>query len=117
MSNSRHILLFIFSLALLLQCGSPPNGNVDGGSVTDVGNAFMKGALVDNQGSPAPSIAIQVIPTDHDPVHDPVAPDSLKDTTDAGGNYELPLVPAGSYNLIGVSQVNGERVLTGSIAG
>jgi hypothetical protein len=89
------------ALGLLAGCGGP-SGPVAGG--TDVGNpalAKVRGVMVDTAGIPQVRVRVRLLPNSFNPLRDGWSGDTLLDTTDAQGTYEI-LAGPGVYTLTGI---------------
>lgn len=104
------IVLFIIVIGVFSLCTSP----VAGGG-TESTNGYVTGLLVDENGAPANNTRVMLLPDTYNPVKDRPIPDSLIDTTDESGKFQLISASKGRF-YIEVHQLNtGNRALLSNI--
>jgi hypothetical protein len=103
------VFLCIIGTAGLFQCSIPPLAS--GNSSSETTNGYVVGSLVRADGSPASETNLRVVPDGYDPAKEGPGPDSLTGTTDEAGDFILPVSGSGIFNIEGVQQGTGERVL------
>jgi hypothetical protein len=99
---------------LLLVALSCTHTMAGGGS--EAGNGIVSGSIIDENGYPACSTIVMVVPAGYDPVTDRPLPDSSIATTDSNGDYQCKVPRAGLYNILAVNKNNGMRTLIRDIA-
>jgi hypothetical protein len=94
-------------IALYIQCSLPTLAGVG----SEVTNGTVLGSLCNTNGSPAMYTKVKLIPSNYDPVKDGPMPDSLIDTTGVTGDFMFHVSDGGAFNIEGVQQNSGDRVL------
>ncbi len=116
MRRAAAYLLLLVLLGIQFNCSMP--GVTDGGSATDVGNPIAAGIIYNENGAPVPNTQVQLVLTDHNPVTDPLLPDSLTDTTDDNGRFSFTVSDSETQYNIQAIHLNGrERLLLTGING
>jgi hypothetical protein len=113
MSGIGKMLLGI-ALTCLIHCGNL--ASLAGGGVSETTNGFALGIIFNQDGSPAANSRVMLVPQRHDPVIDSAISPSMIDTTDAQGRYLLKATADGIYNIEGVNDQTGDRLLISAIA-
>jgi hypothetical protein len=110
MTLKNTIPVLLVGAWLLVSCGDKGTAQADG-DVTETGNAFIRGKMVNTQGEAIDSAEVQLFTSAYNPLSDEPMPDHYIDTTDGQGYYEFTKVDSGAYHIQGVSLVTGERIL------
>lgn len=95
--RNKKVLLMIAILAavvVLFNCTDPPVA----GTITQSGNGVVSGMVVDS-GVPVSGARVMVIPVDYDPGSDIPLPDSLIDTTNTAGRFNVTASVKTRYNV------------------
>ena len=92
-------------------CNSDKGTATVSGDVTETGNAFIRGKLVNSAGVAMDSTEVALITSTFRPLSDKPMPGYYYDITDDQGLYVFTKVDTGDYHIQGVSQKNGERIL------
>lgn len=71
----------------MLQCST--SSISDGGSVTDVGNPFVSGIVVDSAGIAVSGAEVKIYPADHNPITDTLSIFPLYEVSDVGGQFSI----------------------------
>ena len=95
-------LCFAFGICL---AGCTNDINLAGGSGTET----VIGKVVETNGTPASKTVVCLVPTNYDPIRDPVLNPAHIDTTDENGTYCFVISDTGSFNVLAVNQTNGKR--------
>jgi hypothetical protein len=106
--------LLCIALACLIHCGNL--APLAGGGVSETTNGFALGIIFNQDGSPAANSRVMLVPQHHDPVIDSAIPLSMTDTTDAQGRYQLKSRIDGLYNIQGINDQSGDRLLISAIS-
>jgi hypothetical protein len=101
------------ALTCLIRCGNL--ASLAGGGVSETTNGFALGSIFNQDGSPAVNSRVMLVPQRHDPIIDSAIPASMIDTTDAQGRYLLKSRVDGIYNIEGINDQNGDRLLISAI--
>jgi hypothetical protein len=110
------IWLCIIGMAGFFRCSQQPL--IAGNSSSETTNGYVVGSLVKTDGSPAMHAEVRLIPDNFNPVKDGPVPDSLIVTTDDAGDFWFRVSGGGAFNIEGVQQSSGDRVLiTGILVG
>lgn len=97
MSNSlikKLTVIFLFSI-VFYRCS---DDNVAGGGM-DVANGYVSGVIVASSDSSNNNIIVKLVPEKYNPTNQSI-PDTLIDTTDITGNFNIGPVDSGSYNIV-----------------
>lgn len=115
--NSK--LLFLAVGLCVVSCGKEINV---AGNSADIGNAKVRGTILKSNGNPARDTRVVLLPTDFNPTR-AVPPDSLTDTTDEGGAFEISLRVAQenvsqipTFNLEAANLSDGTRLIVQNIS-
>jgi hypothetical protein len=106
--------LLVIASASLMHCGN--HASIAGGGVSETTNGFALGVILNQNGSPAAHSRVMLIPNLHDPVIDSAIPGSMIDTTDDQGRYLLKSSMADTFNIQGVNDQSGDRLLISAIS-
>jgi hypothetical protein len=104
-------LVLLAGCALLYQCGTLTIA----GATSDTTNGRVIGTLVRQNGEPADSSIVQLIPCMYNPVTDNPIPHTQICTTDAQGKYHLSAPDSGVFNIQAVSSIDHTRLLARNI--
>jgi hypothetical protein len=104
--SRAYLLGFLFAgIVFFLNCALPPLSG--GTSTTD--NPKVIGAIIGDDGWPAPNTRVDLIPENFDPLRDSAA--LAVDTTDESGRFELLVPQQGVFNIQAVHLVRLTRLL------
>jgi hypothetical protein len=98
-------ILLLLCVFAALQCSNLGTGN---GSETT--NGFVRGSIVNKDGSPASHTQVSLIPETYDPVKGPRIPDSCIATTDSVGTFHFNVPDTGRYTIAARHQLTGTRL-------
>jgi hypothetical protein len=98
MITARFAVISLAALfALLFRCSQ-----LTGGAGGETTNGYVQGFLFNDDGSPAVSARVSLMPVDYNPVTDQPVPDSLTATVGPAGNYSL-ATSSGMYTIQAVN--------------
>jgi hypothetical protein len=92
----------------------PPLAGIESGSETT--NGYVVGSLTGTDGSPVMGTRVKLIRASYNPVKDGPVPDSLTGTTGEEGDFMFHVSGGGVFNIEGLQQTSGYRVLITGIA-
>jgi hypothetical protein len=93
---------------LIARCSTTVTGTSSG---AEARMASVKGTVVDNNGGASPHSFVRLVPASYDPATGGPLGDSLTDTTDGDGVYEIKVSDSGAYNVQVLRPSDGTRGL------
>lgn len=103
--------LFVFLALLLTACSNNPSVADGEGNASET---IAMGTIYDSNMNPAAMARVSAIPYNNNPVTNGPIPDSLIDTTDDNGVYQIIIPDSGAYNFYAASTASGtSELITG----